>query len=258
MKLLGGQAFRAPSIYELYYASAPQLANPGLQPEHMTSVEAEYSHHFTQTVSGLLAVYSNVITDLIAQRASGAPNPDGTQNFSYQNTDAPVETLGAEAEVRREWKDGWMVAASYAFQHSKYVVASPGVGDLASQKQNPLFREVPNAPEHVASFTGAVPILARALVASTRLTFNSARWDRYDQPTDPKTGLPTPEQGHTQPFVLWDVVLSGTEQRLGFFYAFGVYNAFDWRWSVPVSPEFLQTTIPQSGRTFLATASKVF
>ena len=51
---------------------------------------------------------------------------------------------------------------------------------------------------------------------------------------------------------------SGTEQRLGFFYAFGMYNAFDWRWSVPVSPEFLQTTIPQSGRTFLATASKVF
>jgi len=37
-----------------------------------------------------------------------------------------------------------------------------------------------------------------------------------------------------------------------------VYNAFNWRWSVPVSPEFLQTTIPQDGRTFLATASKVF
>src|ERR1019366_5539022 len=29
VKLLGGQAFRAPSIYELYYSSAPQLANPG-------------------------------------------------------------------------------------------------------------------------------------------------------------------------------------------------------------------------------------
>jgi outer membrane receptor protein involved in Fe transport len=258
VKLLAGQAFRAPSIYELYYASAPQLANPGLTPEHMTSAEAEYTHRFTQTITGLLSVYDNVITDLIAQRASGAPNADGTQNFQYQNTNTPVEALGAEAEVRREWKEGWMVAASYAFQHSRYVVPSPSLGDLLSQKQNPAYRQVPNAPEHVASVTGAAPILARALVASTRLTFNSARWDRNDQLNDPITGAPAPPQGHTDPVVLWDIVLSGTEQRWGLSYAFGVYNAFDWRWSVPVSPEFLQTTIPQDGRTFLATVSKVF
>jgi hypothetical protein len=169
-----------------------------------------------------------------------------------------VGTLGVEAEVRREWKDGWMVAATYAFQRSKYLVSSPSLGDVLSQAQNPAYREVPNAPEHLASVMGAVPILSRALLASSRLTFNSQRWDRYDQLKDPKTGLATPAQNHTEPFVLWDVVLSGTEQRLGFFYAVGVYNAFDWRWSVPVSPEFLQTTIPQSGRTFLATASKAF
>jgi outer membrane receptor protein involved in Fe transport len=258
VKVLAGQAFRAPSIYELYYSSPPQLADPGLKPEHMTSAEIEYTHRFTQTVSGLVAVYGNLITDLIAQRASGPPNTDGTQNFNYQNTDAPVGTLGTEAEVRREWKDGWMVAASYAFQRSKYLVSSPGLGDVLAQTQNPAYREVPNAPEHLASVTGAVPILSRALLASSRLTFNGQRWDRYDQSVDPKTGAPTPLQGHTEPVVLWDVVLSGAEQRLGIFYAFGVYNAFDWRWSVPVSPEFLQTTIPQSGRTFLATASKSF
>jgi outer membrane receptor protein involved in Fe transport len=260
VKLLAGQAFRAPSIYELYYASPPQqLANPQLSPEHMTSIEVEYTHRFTPTVTGLLAAYGNLISDLIAQRAAGPPNADGTQPFSYQNTkDADVSTLGVEAEVRREWKEGWMVAASYALQRSKYISSSPGIGELLTQPQNPSYREVPNAPEHVASFTGAVPILSRALVAATRLTINSARWDRYDEPVDPKTLLPNPVQRHTEPVALWDVVLSGTEQRLGVFYAFGVYNAFDWRWSVPVSPEFLQTTIPQSGRTFLATASKVF
>jgi hypothetical protein len=102
------------------------------------------------------------------------------------------------------------------------------------------------------------PILARALVASTRITFNSSRWDRNDQAVDPVTGAANPAQAHTDPVVLWDIVLSGTEQRWGLSYALGVYNAFNWRWSVPVSPEFLQTTIPQDGRTFLATASKVF
>ena len=257
LKLLGGGAFRAPSIYELYYASGPQLANPGLQPEHMVSTEIEYSHRFTQSITGLLSVYDNVITDLIAQRSTGTTLADGTQPFQYQNTNAPVETLGAEAEVRREWKDGWMVAASYSLQRSKYV-ASTALGDLVAQKQNTAFREVPNAPEHIASMTGAVPILARMLVASSRLTFNSGRWDRYDQPVDPVSGVPNPQQSHTEPVVLWDIVLSGTEQRWGLSYAFGVYNAFDWRWSVPVSPEFLQTTIPQDGRTFLATVSKTF
>jgi outer membrane receptor protein involved in Fe transport len=259
VKILAGQSFRAPSIYELYYASPPQYANPSLQPEHMVSVEVEYRRALTQTVSALVTAYGNIITDLIAQRAFGAPNADGTQNFQYQNTSAPVETLGAEAELRREWKDGWMVAATYSYQRSKYAVASPGIGDLLVQNQNPGYREVPNAPEHLASVTGALPVVARALVASTRLTFNGARWDRYDQPFDPKNpNQPTPPQGHTEPVVLWDVVLSGAEQRVGVFYAVGVYNAFDWRWSVPVSPEFLQTTIPQSGRTFLATASKTF
>jgi len=258
VKVLAGQAFRAPSIYELYYTSAPQYANASLRPEHVTSIEVEYTHRFTPTVTALAAVYGNVITDLIAQRAYGGQNPDGSYNYSYQNTAAPVETLGAEAEVRREWKDGWMVAASYAYQRSKYVVESPSLGDLVSQKQNGAYREVANAPEHLASLTGAAPLLARALMASTRLTVNGARWDRNDQPFDPKTGQPTPPQGHTEPVVLWDVVLSGTEQRLGLSWAFGVYNAFDWRWSVPVSPEFVQTTIPQSGRTFLATASKTF
>jgi outer membrane receptor protein involved in Fe transport len=257
VKLLAGQAFRTPSIYELYYAGGGQLTNPNLTPEHMTSAEIEYSHRFSQTVTGLLSVYDNVITNLIAQRSDGAVLPDGTQPYQYQNTSAPVVTPGAEAELRREWKDGWMVAASYAFQHSKYV-ASTSIGDILSQAQNPGFRQVPNAPEHIASVTGAVPILGRALLASSRMTMNSARWDRNDQPSDPVTGLPNPPQTHTEPMVLWDIVLSGTEQRWGVSYAFGVYNAFDWRWSVPVSPEFLQLTIPQDGRTFLATLSKVF
>jgi outer membrane receptor protein involved in Fe transport len=257
VKVLAGQAFRAPSIYELYYASGAQLANPNLVPEHMLSAEVEYSHRFTPTITGLVSVYDNLITNLIAQRLTGGAAVDGSPPFQYQNTNAPVDTLGAEAEVRREWKDGWMVSASYSFQRSKYV-ASSALGDVLVQKQNPLFREVPNAPEHLASLTGAAPILARALVASTRFTFNAARWDRYDQPTDPLTGAPNPAQGRTQPVVLWDLVLSGTEQRWGLSYAFGVYNAFDWRWSVPVSPEFTQTTIAQDGRTFLATASKQF
>ena len=38
----------------------------------------------------------------------------------------------------------------------------------------------------------------------------------------------------------------------------GVYNAFDWRYAVPVSVEFPQRTIVQDGRSFLFSAEAAF
>jgi outer membrane receptor protein involved in Fe transport len=252
LKVLAGQAFRAPSAYETFYFSYQgQKKNLDLQPEHMASGEVEYSHAFTQTITGIVSVYENLITDLISLNSLTA-DPAGYQ-YQYQNTNSPVATAGLEAELRREWQGGWMLAASYSYQRSKYV-ASASLGDVIEQKPNPALREVPNAPEHLASLLGSVPISSRAfggLSASSRLTFTSARFDRYDHASDPP-------QGHTEPALLWDIVLSGTESRWRVSYALGVYNAFDWRWSVPVSPEFRQTTIPQSGRTVLASAGISF
>ncbi len=251
IKMRAGEAFRAPSDYELYYvAPGGQLSNPNLSPEHEYSAEIEYSHRFSTTWSGLLAVYQNLITDLIALRNVGAPLADGTQDYEYQHTDAPVATHGLETELRREWKEGWMVAASYSYQHSAYV-ASTGLGDVLEQNPKAGLRQVPNAPDHMGSIKAAVPILQRALELATRLTVEGPRWDRNDQDGNPP-------QGHTEPVVLWDVVLSGSEPRWRLSYAFGVYNVFDWRWSVPVSFEFRQTTILQDGRTFLATGALGF
>jgi len=251
VKVLAGKAFRAPSDYELYYvAPGGQLSNPNLSPESAYSAEVEYSHRFSTTWTGLVSVYQNLITDLIALRNVGAPLADGTQNYEYQNTDAPVATHGLETELRREWKEGWMVAASYSYQHSAYV-ASTGLGDVLEQNPKPGLRQVPNAPEHLGSIKAAVPILQRALELATRVTVEGPRWDRNDQ-----DGNPT--QGRTEPMVLWDIVLSGSEPRWRLSYAFGVYNALDWRWSVPVSVEFRQTTMLQDGRTFLATGALAF
>src|SRR5208282_4092221 len=67
VKIMFGKAFRAPSIYELFYNQPDfQVAAPGLRPESMFSGEIEYSHRFAATVVGLVSVYENVITDLIA------------------------------------------------------------------------------------------------------------------------------------------------------------------------------------------------
>src|SRR6185437_13501789 len=50
VKLMAGRAFRAPSIYELYYndGGLSQVPSGGLQPEHVWSGEVEVTQHFAQ------------------------------------------------------------------------------------------------------------------------------------------------------------------------------------------------------------------
>lgn len=250
VKIMAGKAFRAPSIYELFFvASSGQIANTQLAPENIYSGEVEYSHRFSSTTVGTVAVYGNYIRGLIALRNVDDPSvPAGT--YQYQNTTTPVATVGAEIEGRREWKEGWMAAVSYSLQRSQYM-KSDSFGDIMTFAPSGAHREVPNAPSHLASFKGAVPILSRALVAMTRLTFEGPRFDRNDQPTDPT-------QTKTDPAVIWDLMLSGTEPRWGVRYALGFYNLFDWRWFAPVSTEFRQNTMLQAGRTVMTSASASF
>lgn len=145
-----------------------------------------------------------------------------------------------------------MVGANYAYQNAEYL-ASGSLGDFLTLRQASGLREVPNAPNHLASIRGGVPLLARALMLMTRLSFEGARPDRNDVEAPG-----APPQRETAPAVLWDFVFSGGEPRWGLSWSVGVYNAFDWQWRAPVSAEFRQTTLPQLGRAFLASAAVMF
>jgi outer membrane receptor protein involved in Fe transport len=254
IKAIFGKAFRAPSIYELFNvsgASGGQRQSSGLKPENLYSAELEYSHRFSRNVVGLISTYANYIENLIALRnLPGATS--SVPSYEYGNTSDPVGTFGGEAELRREWKEGWMVSASYSVQKSRYL-ASGSVGDFIGFKRAANLREVPNSPNHLAAVKGGVPIIGRALLLMNRVSLEGPRFDRND-----REGADQPPQRETPAALLWDVVLSGAEPRWGLTYAFGVYNAFDTRWAVPISTEFRQTTMPQTGRTFLATGAITF
>jgi outer membrane receptor for ferrienterochelin and colicin len=248
LKIFGGKAFRAPSTYELYYndGGATQVASPDLEPESLYSAEIELSHRFSRTVTGTVATFGNYTKNLIDIRGSGtAADP-----LVYENSSTPLLSLGAEAEIRREWRQGWMVAASYAYQHSTYL-AGTSLSDLTSYDEDPTRRNVANSPEHLAALKGALPIIGRNVTAGTRISFQGPVYDRFELDTDPP-------QRDTDPFVVWDVVFSGYESHWGFRWAAGVYNAFDWKYSLPLSAEFVQRTIPQNGRTFLLSADARF
>jgi outer membrane receptor for ferrienterochelin and colicin len=236
IKIMAGTAFRAPSVYELFYTGPTQIPGLQLKPEHVDSGEVEFTHRFSSTLSGLVAGYVNYVTDLIVLGGDGtvqSPN-------QYVNSSNPIETMGAEAEIRREWRNGVMFSASYSFQHSSYLNNASGA-----------LRQVPNSPEHLGSIKAAVPIIGSTLGAMTRLSFEGPRFDKYDQATDPP-------QGTTPPAAIWDVVFSGEVPRYGVRYAVGLYNAMDYRYTVPVSREFTQTSMVQSGRTALVSTQVSF
>lgn len=248
-KFLVGRAFRAPSIYELYYNDDgfTQIAAPDLKPELVYSGEIEHTHRFSTTVTGTVGTFVNYVTDIIVTRGAGTM----ADPLQYDNSSSPLAVVGGEAEVRRDWRQGWMVGASYTLQHARFL-KSDSLGDLFVLKKDPASREVSNVPAHLIAIKGALPIVRRLLVAGTRLTIEGTRYDRFESVADPE------EQRKTDAFAVWDVVLSGEEPRFGLHYSLGVYNAFDWRYSLPVSAEFTQRTIEQNGRTFLATADVKF
>jgi outer membrane receptor for ferrienterochelin and colicin len=248
LKIIGGKAFRAPSIYELYYndGGTTQVASPNLAPESMYSFEIEHSHRFSPTVTGLVAVYANYVTNLVVSRGAGTTDDP----LHYVNSTSPMVSLGGEIGVRRDWRQGWMLQGSYGLQRSRYL-ASESFHDLVTLTRDPNLRNVANSPTHLASIKAAAPLFARGLTAASRLTLEGPRYDRYELVTDP-------EQEKTDPAVIWDVVISGREDRWGVRYAVGVYNLTDWRYSLPVSNEFTQRVIVQNGRTFLASVDVAF
>ncbi|WP_437953144.1 TonB-dependent receptor [Sorangium sp. So ce296] len=247
LKITGGRAFRAPSIQELFYGYAlppnPLVANdtphvtyrpsPDLEPENVWSGEVEFTHRLSSTVSALGAGYVNHLSNLIFQEGSNTVD-DPTD---YNNTDVPILVVGGEAELRREWRQGWMASLSYSYAKARYLEK----GD-ANERRN-----VPNSPEHMASARGAAPLFGKAVVLASRLTVEAPRYDRNIK-EDPAL----PPQTKTEPAVIWDIVVSGQLDVGNLRYNVGVYNVGDWRWTAPTAAQYTIAKFPQSGRTFLA------
>jgi outer membrane receptor protein involved in Fe transport len=232
LKLLFGRAFRAPSIYELYYSDGNISQVPAVQPdrgldlipESVYSGEVEYSQRFLEDWVALGAIHASYVEDIIGTRE----DMPGSPRVRYQNSDTPALTLGGDVEVRREWRRGWMVAAMYGYQRAEFVDR-----DLVSPR-------LINAPEHLASFRSVVPIAPEIASLGLRMTLEAPRRIRYES-----------EETTTQTGVVVDATLSGDIRRFGVHYTFGVYNISDLRYSVPVTDTFRSRTIPQNGRTFL-------
>ena len=226
LKLMGGRAFRAPSVYELTYwdGGVTQVRSPDLDPESVWSGEVEYSHRLPLGFSVLASGFFSRVTNLIEQVGGGTPDDP----FKLVNGSRVLWTAGAEAEVRREFRGGWLVAAQYSFQRSRLGGFEDGT-------------ELPNSPEHMAGLKVVAPVAGRALRVATRAAFETGRLDRTGERTNRS--------------LVWDVALSGEVRQAHLKYVLGARNLLDWKYEHPVGEEVLDTRIVQPGRQFFAEVS---
>lgn len=241
-KLTAGKAFRAPSVYELWYndGGITQVASPNLKPETILSAEVEHSHRFSPTVIGSAAIYANAIRGLIDTVGEGnSLNP-----IHFVVTEKPIVAIGTEIGLRREWRSGWMLSAHYGYTRAR-LLKNDEFSTLLAFDRDPSVRHIANSPVHSATFKGLAPFLVRGMSLGTRLTLEDGRWDRYES----RTGS---TQRKTQAAVFWDLVLSMQDARQHLRGAVGVYNLFDWRYQYPIGSESpLQRTMSSSGRSLL-------
>jgi outer membrane receptor for ferrienterochelin and colicins len=234
-KLVVGEAFRAPTVYESYYddnlESQRAPCDPSkpctLQPETILTAEIEHSHDITEELRATVAAYANRIQNLIVLGTDPPGYPIQCVSGPctvYQNVSGLIHAAGVEAELRWQPARFTLVDLSYSY------VYLGGTGSSFAEVQA-------GAPAHLASGRLLVPLLDTAV----RLAL-SARYQSRRQISDP-----------TQPAgeaLLVGVGISGELEHLRYFA--GVDNLLDTGYVLPVGADYgTSPPVPQYGRTFL-------
>ncbi|MFT3772704.1 MAG: TonB-dependent receptor [Minicystis sp.] len=231
LKIMGGRAFRAPSIYEQVYNDGgdtqARAVDPKrgltLGPESIYSGETEYAQRFAEDWTALAAAHVSVAQGIIGT----VPDTPGSSVERFANSKSPALLAGGDVEIRRDFRRGWMLSATYGYERAQFLSAA-----LADPK-------LVNAPAHLASFRGIAPLIRDLVSFALRLTVEAPRRIRSDSDEMTKAAL------------IADATVSGSLIDYGLRYTVGVYNIAGWRNEVPVSNSFAGRTMPQNGRTFL-------
>jgi outer membrane receptor for ferrienterochelin and colicins len=215
LKLLYGQAFRAPNAYELYDYGAGSEPNPHLKPETVRTtelvLEQSLQHNFHLTASG----YFYPIRGLISQQEDPS-----TGLIVYRNSER-VNMQGLELALKKKLPFGLEAGGSFSLQTAKE-------GSTGS----PL----PNSPHGLAHANLSVPLLHKQLFASMNLTYVSRRR--------------TVEGNYAGAYVVPSLTLFSRKAARGWEVSVSIYNIFDQSYGDPAGEEHRQAVIYQDGRNF--------
>jgi len=214
LKLLYGQAFRAPNAYELYYHDGTsQSANPDLKPEKITTAELILERQIAENLQVIASGYRHWVRGLISQRLD-----DASATLRYENL-GDVAATGMDLEVSGKWGNGLMGHASYSFQNAEN---SRDAVDLA------------NMPQHMVKLHFSAPMIRNKVFSGFEADYMSSR----------KTASGAVAGGRW----LANLVFSSQKLPGGFNFSLGLYNLFDQRYGDPASEAHRQDFIWQDGR----------
>jgi iron complex outermembrane receptor protein len=212
-KLVYGQSFRAPNVYEKYYAAPPDLPNPNLNPETIRSTELVWERHLSDSLWISTSGFHNRLNDLITEELVG----DSTIFHNVQK----VESDGLEMELNGQLAEGLEGGASYSFQETT---------------DTDTDRFLDDSPRHLVKLNLTQPLLRKTLFVSLNAQYRS--------------GMTTITGGRVSPFSIVNFDLLGRRIGKQVDLTASVYNLLDKKYYDPPSPAVSQAAIQQDGRTF--------
>lgn len=214
LKLLYGQAFRAPNAYERDYLVYGYIRNPDLGPEKVQSYECVWEQKLGSQIRLTGSVFYDEIHDLITQYqyANG--------DLQYRNLDV-VSVHGAEVELAGRWSNGWRGRVSYM------------VGQTDDRQTHVT---VGSSPRHLAKLQAVVPLYPEKVFAGLELLGMSGRRTLQDN--------------RLGGVVLANLTLFSRELIKGWEASASIYNLLDRRYADPAGADFTQDALVQDGRTF--------
>jgi outer membrane receptor for ferrienterochelin and colicins len=222
LKYIYGRAFRAPNVYENYYADGIVLEAPSqlLKPETMGSNEVILDRGLSSWLQLTVDGSYNHLQDLIDE----VPDPStGLSHFVNVGRDRG-RTIEMELEAKRA--SGLAARASYT---------------LADASDSIQQTQLENSPKQMAKFNGTLPI-SRHLFGALEFRYVSAQ--------------NTYQGTRVQPSLLTNATLSTGPVLGGWEFSASCYNAFNDARFDPAGPAFVEPSIRQDGRTYLFKLSR--
>lgn len=141
-----GNAFRGPSVYELYYnfvlGSSKYVANPNEKPERLAAYEAGVQHTFLGRYSLEATGYTNRVKDLIYRTTDFAADPTGS---TRRLTNAgQSRTWGTELALRENPLAWLSLQQSYTYTNS-IILHNDGLPATVG-------KNLPYVPAHMLGF----------------------------------------------------------------------------------------------------------
>ncbi len=212
LKLMYGEAFRAPNDYERYYAVSPNIANASLSPERIRTTEGVWEQHLPDHLTLATSLFYSRMTGLITQveTEGGA--------LVYRNLQR-VGSVGAEAELGGTITRNSNWTASYSYQET----GDEDSGQLLN-----------NSPRSLGKLALSQKVPKTGVTASVDAEYRAR--------------IETLAGSSVSPFTVVNATVLGRTFGRHADFSLSAYNLLDKSYADPASGSNVQAEIPQDGR----------